>query len=178
MAASTHDNAMKTTGASMTGTDTVGYFHEATQTSEDWDWLLRVAARHPFGHVNVPVLHFRARAQGPSEDESNLIRSRNNRRVSIILAPFAGWCAPLDEVPDDAFAKAMLGDGVAIDPTGPELRAPCDGEIISVAAARESFDRATVLALVEEESGLLSADHVRLQTNSRFKKNNLELTLT
>jgi len=59
--------------------------------------------------------------------------------VSIILAPFAGWCAPLDEVPDAAFAKAMLGDGVAIDPASPELRAPCDGEIISVAAARHAL---------------------------------------
>ena len=35
---------------------------------------------------------------------------------SIILAPFAGWCAPLDEVPDAAFAQGLLGDGVAIDP--------------------------------------------------------------
>jgi len=59
--------------------------------------------------------------------------------VSIILAPFAGWCAPLDEVPDAAFAKAMLGDGVAMDPVSPELRAPCDGEIISVAAARHAL---------------------------------------
>jgi len=59
--------------------------------------------------------------------------------VSIILAPIAGWCVPLDEVPDAAFAKAMLGDGVAIDPVSPELRAPCDGEIISVAAARHAL---------------------------------------
>src|SRR5215831_3530965 len=33
----------------------------------------------------------------------------------------------------------MLGDGVAIDPTGNELRAPCDGEVISVAAARHAI---------------------------------------
>ena len=71
---------------------------------------------------------------GPSAASS----SWNNDAVSIILAPFAGWCAPLDEVPDAAFAKAMLGEGVAIDPTGAELRAPCDGEIISVAAARHA----------------------------------------
>jgi phosphoenolpyruvate-protein phosphotransferase len=59
--------------------------------------------------------------------------------VSIILAPFAGWCAPLDEVPDAAFAKALLGEGVAIDPVSADLRAPCDGEIISVAAARHAL---------------------------------------
>ncbi len=59
--------------------------------------------------------------------------------MSTILAPFAGWCAPLDEVPDAAFAQRMLGDGVAVDPTGHELRAPCDGEVISIAAARHAL---------------------------------------
>src|SRR5688572_6647221 len=57
----------------------------------------------------------------------------------IVLSPFGGWCSPLDEVPDAAFAQRMLGDGVAIDPTGDELRAPCDGEIISIAAARHAI---------------------------------------
>jgi len=55
-----------------------------------------------------------------------------------ILAPLAGWCAPLAEIPDAAFAQGMLGEGVAIDPTGNELRAPCDGEVISIAAARHA----------------------------------------
>ncbi len=55
-----------------------------------------------------------------------------------ILAPLAGWCAPLAEIPDAAFAQGMLGEGVAIDPTGHELRAPCDGEVISIAAARHA----------------------------------------
>ncbi len=31
----------------------------------------------------------------------------------IIRAPFAGWCAPLAQIPDAAFAQGMLGDGVA-----------------------------------------------------------------
>ena len=56
-----------------------------------------------------------------------------------IRAPFAGWSSPLAEIPDEVFARAMLGDGAAIDPTGDELRAPCDGEVISVAAARHAI---------------------------------------
>jgi len=55
-----------------------------------------------------------------------------------IRAPFAGWCSALGEIPDQVFARAMLGEGVAIDPTGNELRAPCDGEVISIAAARHA----------------------------------------
>ena len=45
-----------------------------------------------------------------------------------ILAPFDGWCSILDEVPDPVFSGRMLGDGLAIDPTGaattPNARAP------------------------------------------------------
>lgn len=49
-----------------------------------------------------------------------------------ILAPFDGWCAPLEEVPDPVFAGRMLGDGLAIDPTSGALTAPCDGEVITL----------------------------------------------
>jgi phosphocarrier protein FPr/phosphocarrier protein len=56
-----------------------------------------------------------------------------------IRAPFAGWCVPLSEIPDAAFAQGMLGDGVGLDPVGNELRAPCDGEVISIAASRHAL---------------------------------------
>ena len=49
-----------------------------------------------------------------------------------ITAPFDGWCAPLDEVPDEVFAGRMLGDGLAIDPTSGVVLAPCDGEIVTL----------------------------------------------
>ena len=47
-----------------------------------------------------------------------------------LLAPVAGWAAPLAEVPDQVFAGGMIGDGIAIDPTGEAIVAPCDGEVI------------------------------------------------
>jgi phosphocarrier protein FPr/phosphocarrier protein len=52
-----------------------------------------------------------------------------------LVSPLRGWCAPLDETPDAVFAQRLLGDGVAIDPIEGVLYAPCDGEVISVAAA-------------------------------------------
>jgi multiphosphoryl transfer protein len=52
--------------------------------------------------------------------------------VQKIIAPFAGWCAPLDEVPDEVFAGRMLGDGLAIDPTDGIVLAPCDGEVLTL----------------------------------------------
>ncbi|RJF85977.1 phosphoenolpyruvate--protein phosphotransferase [Sphingomonas cavernae] len=55
-----------------------------------------------------------------------------------VAAPFAGWAAPLDEVPDPVFAERMMGDGVAIDPLDAVLRAPADAEVIAVAPTGHS----------------------------------------
>jgi phosphoenolpyruvate-protein phosphotransferase len=52
-----------------------------------------------------------------------------------IIAPFDGWCATLDEVPDPVFAGRLLGDGLAIDPTSGIVIAPCDGEIVTLPAS-------------------------------------------
>jgi len=58
----------------------------------------------------------------PSEPQGHL----------LLLAPLSGWSTPLDEVPDPVFAGRMLGDGLAVDPTGATLHAPCEGEIIAL----------------------------------------------
>ncbi len=52
-----------------------------------------------------------------------------------ILAPFGGWCDALEAVPDPVFAERMLGDGLAIDPTGSSVLAPCAGEIVTLPAS-------------------------------------------
>lgn len=59
-------------------------------------------------------------------------------RVTI-YAPLAGWVIPLGEVPDPVFSEQMLGDGVAIDPTGETLFAPCDAEVLTVNEARHAL---------------------------------------
>jgi phosphocarrier protein FPr/phosphocarrier protein len=51
----------------------------------------------------------------------------------VIVAPVPGWVSSLSEVPDPVFSERILGDGVAIDPTGASLRAPCDGIVMSSA---------------------------------------------
>ena len=50
-----------------------------------------------------------------------------------LVSPIKGWVSPLDEVPDPVFAERILGDGLAIDPTGATVHAPCDGQVMSVA---------------------------------------------
>lgn len=53
-------------------------------------------------------------------------------------APISGWAMPLAEVPDPVFAERMMGDGVAIDPLDGILRAPCDADVVGVAAPGHS----------------------------------------
>ena len=53
----------------------------------------------------------------------------------VLLSPLDGWASSLAEVPDAVFAEAMLGDGVAVDPTTGVLRAPCDAPTFSPGAA-------------------------------------------
>ncbi|HEY7977544.1 MAG TPA: phosphoenolpyruvate--protein phosphotransferase [Rhizomicrobium sp.] len=50
-----------------------------------------------------------------------------------LVAPIRGWVSLLDEVPDPVFAERILGDGIAIDPTGATVHAPCDALVVSVA---------------------------------------------
>jgi phosphoenolpyruvate-protein phosphotransferase len=59
--------------------------------------------------------------------------------VVAVLAPFDGWCAALEEVPDAVFAGRMLGDGVAIDPTSGIVLAPCAGEVVTLPASGHAF---------------------------------------
>lgn len=53
-------------------------------------------------------------------------------------APLAGWVIPLEKIPDPVFAQGMVGDGLAIEPIGDTLHAPCAGTISSIHAARHA----------------------------------------
>jgi len=51
---------------------------------------------------------------------------------TVMTVPMQGWACALDKVADAVFAERMLGDGIAIDPTGDTLHAPCAAEVIGV----------------------------------------------
>lgn len=60
-----------------------------------------------------------------------------------ILAPLDGWLMPLAEVPDPVFAGGMAGAGIAIDPVGGMLRAPCRGTVKLMRSGRHALMLAT-----------------------------------
>lgn len=53
--------------------------------------------------------------------------------AEILLAPLSGLVLALKDVPDPAFSKGWLGDGIAIDPIDNAVRAPCPGRVLRVA---------------------------------------------
>ena len=75
----------------------------------------------------------------------------------ILVAPMQGWVGPLDEAPDPVFAERMLGDGLAIDPTGRGLHAPCAGEVISLHRAGHAVS-------LRAENGAEILMHIGLET--------------
>ncbi|AYV46022.1 phosphoenolpyruvate--protein phosphotransferase [Caulobacter flavus] len=75
----------------------------------------------------------------------------------VLSAPLQGWVAPLDETPDAVFAERMLGDGLAIDPTGSVLHAPCDGRVITVHRSRHAVT-------LRADNGAEILMHVGLET--------------
>lgn len=74
-----------------------------------------------------------------------------------LLAPLRGWLGPLDEVDDPVFAGRMLGDGLAIDPTGGEVRAPCAGVVVSLHSAGHAVS-------LRADNGAEILIHVGLET--------------
>ncbi|MDN3556378.1 phosphoenolpyruvate--protein phosphotransferase [Halomonas maura] len=61
-----------------------------------------------------------------------------------LQAPCDGVLLPLDAVPDPVFAGRALGEGVALDPLGDTLHAPCDGEVVQCARTGHAVTLRTV----------------------------------
>ncbi len=75
----------------------------------------------------------------------------------IVLSPMAGWLTPLAEVPDEAFAGGMVGEGVAVDPTDTVVRAPFDGVVAGLPASRHAVT-------IRADDGIEVLIHVGLET--------------
>ncbi|WP_251976816.1 phosphoenolpyruvate--protein phosphotransferase [Salinicola avicenniae] len=62
-----------------------------------------------------------------------------SRDTFVLQSPLTGIVVPLAEVPDPVFSGGTLGPGLAIDPLGETLHAPCDGEIVHCARTGHAF---------------------------------------
>lgn len=60
-----------------------------------------------------------------------------------VLAPLDGTVVDLETVPDDVFAQKMVGDGVAIAPSGQVAVAPVAGTLVKLFPGGHAFGIAT-----------------------------------
>lgn len=56
-----------------------------------------------------------------------------------VLAPLDGTIVELENVPDEVFAQKMVGDGVAIDPSGVVAVAPVSGTLVKLFPGGHAF---------------------------------------
>jgi sugar PTS system EIIA component len=60
-----------------------------------------------------------------------------------VLAPLDGKVVELENVPDEVFAQKMVGDGVAIDPSGQVAVAPIAGDLVKLFPGGHAFGIST-----------------------------------
>ena len=56
-----------------------------------------------------------------------------------IIAPLSGEIVNIEDVPDVVFAEKIVGDGIAIKPTGNKMVAPVDGTIGKIFETNHAF---------------------------------------
>jgi len=56
-----------------------------------------------------------------------------------VFSPLNGQVVPLEEVPDPVFSQKMMGEGVAIMPTGGDVLAPIDGTVVLISKTKHAI---------------------------------------
>ena len=62
----------------------------------------------------------------------NAVETKFSGQKMTVMAPIDGKVIPLEQLPDETFASAILGPGCGIEPTGDTVYAPFDGTVTQV----------------------------------------------
>lgn len=69
-----------------------------------------------------------------------LFGSKDNKGAEVeIYAPLSGEIVNIEDVPDVVFSEKIVGDGIAIRPTGNKIVAPIDGVIGKIFETNHAF---------------------------------------
>ncbi|ASK78492.1 PTS glucose transporter subunit IIA [Paraphotobacterium marinum] len=74
-----------------------------------------------------------------------------------IIAPLSGKIVPIEEVPDVVFSEKIVGDGVAIQPSGNKMVAPVKGTIGKIFETNHAFS-------IQSENGVELFVHFGIDT--------------
>lgn len=84
-------------------------------------------------------------------------RTKNASGVLEIVAPISGEIVNIEDVPDVVFAEKIVGDGIAIRPTGNEIVSPVNGTIGKIFETNHAFS-------VESDEGVELFVHFGIDT--------------
>lgn len=93
----------------------------------------------------------------PTEDLSEEPELAKEIRAEDFAMPIDGDIVPLAEVPDEVFAKEMMGPGFGIVPSGNTLHSPVDGRIVTLFPTKHAVGIVT-------DTGIEILIHVGLDT--------------
>ncbi|MEK6267127.1 MAG: N-acetylglucosamine-specific PTS transporter subunit IIBC [Planococcus sp. (in: firmicutes)] len=101
----------------------------------------------------------------PAPSDLSVIEEEKTNEAAAVQAiaakdfemPIQGDIIPLSEVPDEVFAKGMMGQGFAIMPTGNILYSPVDGRVVSVFPTKHAIG-------IQTDTGVDLLIHVGLDT--------------
>lgn len=80
-----------------------------------------------------------------------------NKNAIEIVAPISGEIVKIEDVPDAVFAEKVIGDGIAIKPTGNKIVAPVNGTIGAILETNHAFS-------IESDSGVELFIHFGIDT--------------
>ncbi|HGJ5876460.1 MAG TPA: PTS glucose transporter subunit IIA [Arsenophonus sp.] len=88
----------------------------------------------------------------------SLVSDDKNSTGNIdIVAPISGEIVNIEDVPDVVFAEKIVGDGIAIKPTGNKIVAPVDGTIGKIFETNHAFS-------IESDNGIELFVHFGIDT--------------
>lgn len=92
-----------------------------------------------FGVKKEEEREFLPEAVAGTDEQSEVLETVHTKDETVILAPVSGQVLPLVEVDDQVFASGAAGQGVAIVPTGNQVMAPFEGEIVAVFPSKHAI---------------------------------------
>ncbi|OCG19376.1 PTS glucose transporter subunit IIA [Gilliamella sp. Fer1-1] len=83
--------------------------------------------------------------------------SDDNKNGIEIIAPLSGEIVKIEDVPDVVFAEKIVGDGIAIKPSGNKIVAPLNGKIGKIFETNHAF-------AIESDEGIELFVHFGIDT--------------
>ncbi|MEQ1976482.1 N-acetylglucosamine-specific PTS transporter subunit IIBC [Xenorhabdus sp. SGI240] len=92
---------------------------------------------------NLLAKGFIAASTGMLPSESQTLGKKSNpqagRPILTLMAPMSGELVDLEDVPDEAFSRKIVGEGIAIKPTSDTVFAPIDGMVVKIFDTNHAF---------------------------------------